>query len=344
MKKSMLKYAWLLAILVPLVFTSCKEEDPPVVIDKTALVAKIADAEAVYNAAEVGKEAGMYTQASLDAFQVAIDAADAVNTNAASTQSQVDATTANLQLAIETFEASVIVEIGAENLVAFWKFDGDGMDASGHGHDGTLMPGLTSANRFPDGGSPPSAVTNRHGEAGMALHFAHGANVEVPFSEMFNPDEMSISLWLNADSLSVSRTMYMMSLNIWNCWKYELPNHGKPFITRKLSNDVYIDKDANPAVVEPLVWYHIVMTIDATTCAFYFGGDMVVEWPLENTAPPVAADPLINLVIGSFLPNDAEWDVAGWFTSFHGSLDDIRLYDKVLSAAEVTAINTMEKP
>lgn len=344
MKKSMFKYAWLLLVLVPLIFTSCKEDDPVPEADKTALVAKIADAETVYNNAEVGRLAGQYTQASVDAFKLAIDAAKAINADAAATQAQVDATTSNLQLAIDAFEDTVIVEISAENLVALWKFDGNGDDASGHGHDGTLMPGLTSANRFPDGGTPPTAVTDRHGNAGKALHFAHGANVEVPYDAMFNPDEMTISLWLNADSLSVSRTMYMMSLNIWNCWKFELPNHGKPFITRKLSNDVYIDKDSNPAVVEPLKWYHVVVTIDAAKCTFYFDGIMVVEWILENTAKPVAADPLINLVIGSFLPNDAEWDVAGWFTSFHGSMDDVRIYNKVLSASEVTALNTMEKP
>ena len=67
-----------------------------------------------------------------------------------------------------------------------------------------------------------------------------------------------------------------------------------------------------------------------------------MEWPLDNVATPIAADPTVNLVIGSFLPNDAEWDKAGWWTSFHGILDDIRIYNKALTTAEVTALYAME--
>lgn len=342
MKKKMLKYAWLVMLVLPLGFFGCDddpEEDPT---DKTALVAKIADADAVIGAAEVGKMPGQYTQESVDTFQDAIDAANSINDDDNATQSMVDATTANLQIAIDTFEESVIVEISEENLVAYWKFEGDGVDASGNSHDGTLMPGLTS--RFPDGGNEPAATTDRYGNAGMALHFAHGANVEVPYSNDLNPDQMTISVWMNADSLAVSRTQYIMSLNIWNTWKFELPNHGKPFLTRKLVDSTYIDKDANPFVVEPQTWYQVVIATDQTAWSFYIDGTLAVEWPLDDVATPIAADPTVDFVIGSFLPNDAEWDVAGWFTSFHGSLDDIRIYDKALTAAEVSALYSMESP
>lgn len=342
MKALFSKYAWLLFLIVPLTFSACGDDPEEEAADKTALVALIDEAQTMIDDADIGNLAGQYPQSAVDALQVAVDAANAINDDADATQEQVDATVANLQLAIDTFEESENVEISPENLVAYWKFEGNGDDASGNGLNGTLMPGTTD--RFPDGGSNPTATEDRYGESGMALHFAHGANVEVPYSDLLNPDQMSLSLWIMADSLSVSRTQYIMSLNKWNTWKFELPNHGKPFLTRKLSDESYVDKDSDPVVLEPLQWYQVIITTDQTAWKFYVNGVMAVEWPLDNVATPIAADPLVNFVIGSFLPNDAEWEVATWFTSFHGSLDDIRIYNKALTSAEVTALWNMENP
>ncbi len=342
MKKNVLMYVVLILVILPLGFVSC-EKDPEVEeADKTALVAKITEAEGILADAEVGKLAGQYPQAAYDALDAAITAAKAVNDDVESTQSQVDATVSNLQLAIDDFEEAVNVEVSAENLVAYWKMDGDGTDASGNSHDGTLKPGLVS--RFPDAGDPPTAATDRYGDAGKALHFAHGANIEVPFSADLNPDQMTISVWLNADSIA-SVTQYLMSLNKWDTWKFELPNHGKPFLTRKLSDDSYIDKDANPVALEALQWYQVVISTDQTAWSFYINGVLAVEWALDaGTATPIAADPDVNFVIGSFLPNDMDWTKDSWFTSYHGSMDDARIYNKALTEAEVTALWNMENP
>jgi len=339
MKKMNVKLLWLLVALLTIGTFACKDDEEEKA-DKTALAASITAAEAVYDAAEVGKLAGQYTQASVDALLAAINAAKAVYDDDAATQTQVDATTSNLDLAVTTFEGTVIVEISADNLIAYWKLAGDGTDASGNGHDGTLKAGTTA--RWPDAGDLPQAATDRYGTAGGALHFAHGANIEVPYSADFNPAAMSISVWLNTDSLWTSRTQYILSNNIWDCWKFELPNHGKPFMTRKLSDDTWIDKDSNPVVLEAGTWYQVVVTHGNGHMIFYVNGVLAVDWDDIGTAAPAADDPTVNLVIGSFKPNDLEWDLATWFTSFHGMLDDIRIYDKALTAAEVTALYTME--
>ena len=338
MKKVNLNFVWLIVALLSLGLFSCSEDEPDPA-DKAALVTAIAAAEAVYDAAEVGKLAGMYAQSSVDALQTAITAANAVNDDDDATQEEVDATLANLNLAVTDFEATAIVEISADNLVAYWKLAGDGIDASGNGHDGTLTAGTTD--RFPDGGNPPQAAADRYGTAGGALHFAHGANVEVPFSADFNPDDMTLSVWLNTDSLWTSRTQYIMSLNIWDCWKFELPTHGKPYITRKLS-DAYIDKDSDPVVLDALTWYHVVVTHGDGKIAFYVNGVLAIEWDDISTSAKVAADPAVNLVIGTFKPVDLVWTLESWCTSFHGSLDDIRIYNKALTAAEALSLYNME--
>ncbi len=341
MKKNLLKFAWLLVFVLPMGFTACDPEPEVVEADKTALVAKISEAEAILDEAVVGKLAGQYTQAVVDELQSAIDAAKLINEDETATQTQVDATVSNLQLAIEDFQAAVNVEVSPEFLVAYWKLEGNGDDASGNDHNGTLMAGPTD--RFPDGGTAPQPAVDRYGDADKALHFAHGSNVEVPYSDDLNPDAISISVWLYADSLCASRTQYMLSLNIWNTWKFELPNHGKPFITRKLSDDNYLNFDSNPVVLEPQTWYQVIATVDSEKCHFYIDGVHATEWDVPSTAAPAAADPAVNLVIGTFLPNSVDWTLDTWFTSFHGTLDDIRIYSKALTAAEVEAVYNMEK-
>ncbi len=343
MKKVNLSFVWLIVALLSVGVFSCKDDEPEPA-DKVALAASITAAEAVYDAAEVGKLAGMYTQASVDALLAAINAAKTVNDDDAATQVQVDATVANLDLAVTTFEATVIVEISADNLVAYWKLAGDGVDASGNGHDGTLKAGTTD--RWP-GSTLPQAAADRYGTAGGALHFADGANIEVPYSADFNPTDMTISVWLNTDALIAGKTQYIMSNNIWDCWKFELPDHGKPFITRKFAGDPdpkYMDKDSNPVALEALTWYNVIVAVSTTHCIFYIDGTLAVDWDISDmgVTTPIADDPAVNLVIGSFKPNDLDWTVESWFTSFNGSLDDIRFYDKALTAAEVTALYTME--
>ncbi|OXM84562.1 family 43 glycosylhydrolase [Paenibacillus rigui] len=85
-----------------------------VVVDKTALIAAITNAQSLYDAAVVGTLPGQYPQAAKDAFGVAINAAKAVKDNQSATQSQVDSAVTALNSAIDTFKADVIKEVSAD--------------------------------------------------------------------------------------------------------------------------------------------------------------------------------------------------------------------------------------
>ena len=138
-----------------------------------------------------------------------------------------------------------------------------------------------------------------------------------------------------------TRVQYIMSLNIWDTWKFEWNMAAQPGFTRKLTGDVYAEHDAGVAL-EALTWYNVIVTHGAGHQIFYINGELVKDWDAIRDAATIAADPDVNLVIGSFKPTDLDWVVDSWFTSFHGWLDDIRIYDKALTAAEVTALYTME--
>ncbi|WP_312109647.1 invasin domain 3-containing protein [Brevibacillus reuszeri] len=78
-----------------------------VVVDTTALATAVSDAQAKHDAAVEGTNPGEYAAGSKATFQTAIDAAEAVKNDPASTQAQVDAAVAALATAEATFDSAI---------------------------------------------------------------------------------------------------------------------------------------------------------------------------------------------------------------------------------------------
>ena len=81
-----------------------------IVIDKSSLIAAIAAAQDLLDAAEVGTEPGQYPQEAITTFETAIGAAQAVVDDAEATQNDVDDAVTTLAAAVAAFEAAVITE------------------------------------------------------------------------------------------------------------------------------------------------------------------------------------------------------------------------------------------
>src|SRR6478672_1746221 len=139
---SFMKATLILAFFAGLVFTSCSKNDNKVTpADKTALQDSVNTAQALYDAAIEGTKPGEYETGSKDAFKTVLDAAKAVLADGSATQTAVTNATAQLVAAMATFKSHLIKEIAAENLIGFWKMNGNPADSSGKGHDGTLKAG-----------------------------------------------------------------------------------------------------------------------------------------------------------------------------------------------------------
>jgi len=72
-------------------------------------------------------------------------------------------------------------------------------------------------------------------------------------------------------------------------------------------------------------WFHVAATYDGTTAALYIDGVQVATKPLSLTIGK-DSNPLL---IGAMQENQNTW------SSMNGMLDEVRLYDRALSAAEV---------
>jgi hypothetical protein len=346
------KFMIIAATIVAISFAGCKKDDDEDPVNKAALVTKIADAETILNAAVEGTAQGQYLYGSKAEFQTKIDLAKAVNNDADATQVQVDNAVIALDQAIAEFDTKKVTPIAPDDLVGHWTFD-EGTGTTANDYSGKNFHGMLKTGHTYFGAGTPEWTEDRYGNANKAIKFADGANVEVPFNSLLNPQEISISLWMKPDTqASPWANNYMVSLNRWNGYKLQLQDAPKVFFTVKAvdgGNEVYYDRDNEDPTINLGEWYHVTVTFKSGEMAFYLDGTPVKVW--DNTpGAAIALDTPINLTIGQDLPTDiySTDDTSPYFVNwggyFKGVLDDVRIYKTALTSAQVQSIYNLEKP
>jgi hypothetical protein len=337
-------------LLLGTIVSCSKKDSTPVVppADKTALAAAIAVATNLNNNTVEGTKPGQYEVGSKAALNTALTASVAVNNNSSASQASVNNALAQLNAAIATYQSHLIKEIAAANLIGFWKFNGNTNDSSGKGNNGVAT---TGAAYF--GAGTLSATADRFNRAGMAYHFDHGANVDVPYSTSLNPTQMTISVWAKWTStgrLINTDTYTMVAMKRWLGYKFQLQSNHFPFYTVRVkpTGDTTIyDKDANPAAIAENEWHHLVVTFKSGVERFYVDGDMVKEWT-DVPGDAVTVADQIDFVIGQDLPTnkyltvDGDFQVA-WGGFWTGDMDDVMFYNIALEGPQVKSIYDNQK-
>lgn len=345
----------LLGVILLLIFAACSKSStpapPPPAPDKTVLQ-KALDSANYYSTHTVeGTKPGEYTTGSKATLNSAIASATTILNDPTSTQATLTNAAANLAGAIVSYKGTYIGEIAAVNLIAYWKMNGNANDSSGNGHNGTITVGHAFF-----GAGVLATTKDRFGQAGMAYHFDHGANIEVPYTPSLNPTAMSISAWVRQDT--AGRTVnpancYILAMNRWNGFKFQTQPF-LPFYTVKVfeptpapgDTTIYDRDDAGTAIVPGPTWYHLVATFKAGVEDFYINGTLVKEWT-NTPGTPIALTSPVNLVIGADLPLnkyltvDASGnflvDYGGFWT---GDMDDVMFYNVALTGPQVQSIYT----
>ncbi len=204
--------------------------------------------------------------------------------------------------------------IVASDPVAWYPFSGNADDQSGFGNHGNVNGATLTANRF---GNPNSA------------YYFNGTsnNIRVPNSASLNfTDAISVSFWMKAAELYSTRESYPISHGNWeNRWKVSIIPDKRIRWTVKSSDGIKdLDSQTKAAVN---TWYHVVGLYDGSDFNIYING--MLEG--HTTFSGKILTTTIDLMIGQVLPNNSTYN-------FKGSIDDIRLYDYALTAAEIEAL------
>ncbi len=187
--------------------------------------------------------------------------------------------------------------------------DGNGTDETQFGNDAELDASAV-------------AVPNRFGWAGNALSgYATADN-----SAALQSDYTTISFWVKPDAFPASGEVYLLSNGGYQeRFKISLPSHGKPVFTTHSGGACCSDLDSGTPLTVG-TWTHVVMVHDGTKDIIYFNGVQVNEknaaGALDKTKYPlgIGYDPI----------NNSDF--------FDGSLDDVQIYNRALTAAEIAAL------
>ncbi len=207
-------------------------------------------------------------------------------------------------------------------LVAWYPFDGNASDMSGNGNHGTVH-GATFGQ-------------DRHGMSGLhtgALTFnaANHQYAEIPNAPQFSFDQgnFTTAMWLRGDSQPRVSTPFIKASN--PNLPYEgitlFLDHGK--VRGRTTH--YAELVSIRSDLDSLQWHHVLMSRKGTALTIY------VDGIFDSTR----VDPLTNLTNSAPIVLGAN-HVNRQSQNFNGAIDEVRIYNRALSASEVQSLYQME--
>ncbi len=200
-------------------------------------------------------------------------------------------------------------------LVAAYSFENDVKDSSGHGHDGTILGTPT----YVDGPAGKGKAMLFPGTSGNAVNLG-----------TFNPSEktgmLTVSLWAKWNGLSGLYQGLIGKRDTWadgeTMWQIEASQTSGVLSFGRYNTSL----NSGNKVLPVGEWTHIAVTFDGTTTRFYVNGVQTASSTTWSFGPDREA----SLQIGC--------DNSGGGNPFNGAIDEVKLYDIVLTPAEIQAL------
>ena len=213
-------------------------------------------------------------------------------------------------------------------LVGYWPFCGNANDESGNGNDGVVNGATLAEDRF--------------GNVGSAYSFDGNDGITMPPSDILNIglSDFSISLFMkpsNSDGLKNILGKRYYSLG--NGYSVYILN-GRVFSDLLDANSVTYPGSTNEVALNE--WQHVCATFDRDgNSSIYLNGQLEGSLPISGESGDLSNSS--ELFIGYFAPVGP--DCFNGCLFYEGSLDDIAIYNRALTPAEITQLyTTAEEP
>ncbi len=216
------------------------------------------------------------------------------------------------------------------DLVAYYPLDeatGDtAVDASGNGHDGTRT------------GAAAWVIPGYQGDSAINIDGLPGSRVALgTWDPSAGTGQLSISLWVRWGGTNVNDHQGLVGKR--DAWNVD----GLLFFTEARNNGTIQIRNRNTTVATPAgvltpfigEWAHIAITFDGTTATIYCNG-------AEEASGAFAFDNKTDAAMAIGCTHGAN---NGNAEVFKGDMDEVRIYNHALSAAEVQdlAVNTLAR-
>jgi hypothetical protein len=205
--------------------------------------------------------------------------------------------------------SAAYAEIDAD-LVAYYPFDGNANDASGNGHDGTCYGGIAYST----------------GIVGQAAVF-DGLNDYImifPSGELVAQDTISVAAWINPVTIFGGPRHF--DIYVQNDTDYSYVTHNVTIDDGLLYYDNFLPwAGATTTPVTENQWQHIAVVRSDDLVQIYIDGQLATTGTGE---PREAASDIDNTLVGARVRPHLDH-------LFHGAIDDLRIYSRPLTEAEI---------
>ena len=193
------------------------------------------------------------------------------------------------------------------NLIGWWKFDGDTLDYSGLGNNGTSF-------------GNPTFIAGKVGSG--ALNFDGDDYVTMDgVVDDFTGDDVTMAAWIKTTTAGEGD---FFSMN---------PQSGNQFLLCILGGDIlFYESGWEPAAgvsVNDGTWHHVVATRENMYVKIYVDGVYMISGSYTST---------VRFAASNRWSIAQEWDDSTPSDFYTGSVDDVRLYDRSLTAEQVEGL------
>lgn len=203
-----------------------------------------------------------------------------------------------------------------KGLVAYYPFNANANDESGHQNNGIVYGAKPTIDRF----NRPSSAYKFNGTSDYIM---------VKNSSALCPERFTISLWAILSPTVSNNYLRLLSKHIdqpgsYGSYQILTGTVEQPLrcLGTAITNSGYVVSESNTATVPG--WHHLVLTWDGASLNFYVDQVLVQQEGWSGT-PKYDANPLYIGKDG-FYPN----------SYFSGVIDDIRIYNRALSDNEIS--------
>ena len=208
--------------------------------------------------------------------------------------------------------------VPTDGLIGWWPLNGNATDESGNGHDGDS--------------SGPVPVEDRYGNDSGALEFDDGDFISLPTLTEHIP-ALSVAFWLKLDDYASGESPvgYNHFFNKWTDGSDDIA-----FVMSANTTGLYLysgstlyQSDVLPSLGE---WQHVAFVIAPPYAAIYLDGTVVQTFENVNA---------MGQVPEQFMQIGGNGNIPG-YNSVDGSMDEVGLWNRALTAEEVEAIYQSE--
>ncbi|MCU0382181.1 MAG: LamG domain-containing protein [Chitinophagaceae bacterium] len=212
-----------------------------------------------------------------------------------------------------------------EGLVAYYPFNGNANDESGNNLHGSIVGSVTfSDNRYFEGGKAaffPGAANYINVPDNSKLQLKEKMSIYVEFL----PLEESAAMLVGKRNYGTGQQAWGLSINYNTPAQFSVIKEGRCSDNNSTSDWSYGFSD-NSETVKIGCWNYLVAVFDGGTQTIYLNGKRVLNQPGSGFTQ-MAGCTGTDIRFGTWWSGDQ--------VSFRGKLDEIRIYNRVLSDSEI---------